>query len=582
MNDEKIINPWNDKYAKYYNKLLLSNPTKKFGYKRVDYIVTIQRELNDWEILIVDWGRHKLIRGHADFDEDFAMVVDDSTDNDLLEKAKQFQLDGEYEPAKGTDILYIFNQAPTYDIYPANEDEIGLYLINGTYYKCEEVEGELKWVKVFEMAEMADIKQSDWLQNSNEEQDFIKNRTHYLTGDYIIPIETNGEESVIVDMGEYTVSETNLYSAYVTENNIETRYNLTYSRATGCSNLSVDDLLNLYVYDDGGRTLWLSESRYENIEKVVIVQNEVVHKLNEIYIPASIARQSAIESLDSTATIASESDDIVTIKNGLVQTDGLVENNEENDIVLAKVAKTGSYNDLEDKPTIPEQGMIYMVDGDTVGAVRGVYTSEDPMGNYALQEGWNTSATGFYSHAEGIGSAASGYQSHAEGSTTHATGQSSHAEGSSTSASKAAAHAEGSTTIASGAAAHSEGSTTTASGDSAHSEGHNTNAAGRYSHAEGYYTIANHQSQHVFGEYNIPDSNQSASTAKGDYVEIVGNGTYGNESNARTLDWNGNESVAGMLRIGSTSTGGALLKYESNALKISFDNGSTWLTVSAS
>lgn len=59
---------------------------------------------------------------------------------------------------------------------------------------------------------------------------------------------------------------------------------------------------------------------------------------------------------------------------------------------------------------------------------------------------------------------------------------------------------------------------------------------GDLSHAEGNGTTANHMSQHVFGEYNILDPSENASTARGTYVEIVGNGTSSAYSNARTLD----------------------------------------------
>lgn len=108
-------------------------------------------------------------------------------------------------------------------------------------------------------------------------------------------------------------------------------------------------------------------------------------------------------------------------------------------------------------------------------------------------------------------------------------------------------------------------------------------ASGGYSHAEGSYTTATNRSQHVFGENNIADPSLNGSNSRGNYVEIVGNGAYPNRSNARTLDWQGNENIAGMLRIGSSaSTGGCLLKAEGTSLKISFNNGTTWLTVSAS
>jgi hypothetical protein len=71
------------------------------------------------------------------------------------------------------------------------------------------------------------------------------------------------------------------------------------------------------------------------------------------------------------------------------------------------------------------------------------------------------------------------------------------------------------------------------------------------SHAEGDYTIANHRTQHVFGGYNIADPSIEDATARGTYVEIVGNGYKESgveyRSNARTLDWSGNEVLAGTI-----------------------------------
>lgn len=51
--------------------------------------------------------------------------------------------------------------------------------------------------------------------------------------------------------------------------------------------------------------------------------------------------EAVVNDLDSTATIASKSGDIVTLKAGLVQEDGLVTNNSSSDIVLAAVAANG-------------------------------------------------------------------------------------------------------------------------------------------------------------------------------------------------------------------------------------------------
>jgi hypothetical protein len=163
------------------------------------------------------------------------------------------------------------------------------------------------------------------------------------------------------------------------------------------------------------------------------------------------------------------------------------------------------------------------------------------------------------------------------------------------------ATAEGNNTTASGSYAHAEGNQTTASGTDAHAEGSYTTASGQYAHAEGSYTTANHKSQHVFGEYNVLDTNAAAATARGDYVEIVGKGTADNaRSNARTLDWNGNETLAGKLTLGagptanmdattktyvdtsvSTAVGGVFPSQSGNSGKVLATNGTSvyWMAL---
>lgn len=107
--------------------------------------------------------------------------------------------------------------------------------------------------------------------------------------------------------------------------------------------------------------------------------------------------------------------------------------------------------------------------------------------------------------------------------------------------------AVGNDTTASGETSYAEGYQTIASALSSHSEGYQTTASGFSSHSEGVGTIANHRSQHVFGDYNVEDTSTATSMNKGNYVEIVGNGTSNTRSNARTLDWSGNETLAGDL-----------------------------------
>ena len=183
--------------------------------------------------------------------------------------------------------------------------------------------------------------------------------------------------------------------------------------------------------------------------------------------------------------------------------------------------------------------------------------------DYATSEGYSTQAIESAAHAEGDGTYASGYASHAEGYYAQATGYGSHAEGNATYAEGSYAHAEGSGSWATGEGAHGENmsaaygaySHSENKGNSygiySHAEGQYTYANGEGSHAEGYETTATHKSQHVFGEYNISDPSTATSNLRGTYVEIVGNGVSGTPSNARTLDWSGNEILSGSMTVGA-------------------------------
>lgn len=192
----------------------------------------------------------------------------------------------------------------------------------------------------------------------------------------------------------------------------------------------------------------------------------------------------------------------------------------------------------------------------------GTGTAKGALGQADHAEGSGTLANsgvnGYGAHAEGNATSATNSGAHAEGQTTTASGSGSHSEGSGTTASGRYAHAEGNSTTASGSSSHSEGASTQATGDNAHAEGWSSRATGKYSHAEGTYTIANHKSQHTGGEYNVEDPSEEAGTARGDYIEIIGNGTSLLRSNARALDWDGNERLAGDLYVGCNddSTGG--------------------------
>lgn len=174
---------------------------------------------------------------------------------------------------------------------------------------------------------------------------------------------------------------------------------------------------------------------------------------------------------------------------------------------------------------------------------------------YSFAVGQYTTASGLASFAEGGATIASERYAHAEGFGNYASGKMSHAEGSINTASGNYSHTEGSENVSSGDYSHTEGYHNTASAGKAHAEGQGTTASGAMSHTEGDRTIANHRSQHVFGQFNVADPSSAAVTAIGNYVEIVGNGTADNaRSNARTLDWSGNEVLAGKLTVGVAPT----------------------------
>ena len=173
----------------------------------------------------------------------------------------------------------------------------------------------------------------------------------------------------------------------------------------------------------------------------------------------------------------------------------------------------------------------------------------------------NPTFTGTISHYRRSGTTVGNY-SVALGFSNISSGSASFAEGSNTIASANNAHAEGNATEASARFAHAEGRQTVASAEQSHAEGYNTTASGNQSHAEGNGTEAKGSSQHVSGKYNIVDNNNA-------YAEIIGNGTSESDrSNARTLDWSGNETLAGDL----TYNGNKSLTSEISRLDGKIDN----------
>lgn len=214
------------------------------------------------------------------------------------------------------------------------------------------------------------------------------------------------------------------------------------------------------------------------------------------------------------------------------------------------------------------------------------------VGENSIALGYNVEASGDTAHAEGIRTVAEGTGSHAEGSQTVAHGVYSHAEGVLTVAEAAHSHAEGNSTQAHGRYSHAEGYYTNASGLSSHSEGQRTIASGACSHVSGIYNVEDDFSNwsewtpntsYVSGDkvkrtvdstitgYICKTDNSDSTftlsnwintSGRMNYAEIIGNGMDdNNRSNARALDWDGNERLKGNIYVGcnADSTGGTML-----------------------
>ena len=254
------------------------------------------------------------------------------------------------------------------------------------------------------------------------------------------------------------------------------------------------------------------------------------------------------------------------------------------DVSLVTTGEKYAWNSKYNKPAsgIPATDLADGVIPDT-----SIYaTKADTVLTSTLSRGRASGSTvGQVSFAFGEDVTASGVRSHAEGSNTHAIGNDSHAEGYSSTAEGSYTHAEGVSTLAKGNASHAEGLNTIANGSNAHAEGVYTIANGNASHAGGWFNVADtYDSWNEWAantEYNIGDKVKitNENTVKGyicttansdasftsskwnldsqmNYIESIGNGTADNaRSNARTLDWEGNEWLKGDLYVGANANG---------------------------
>ena len=99
-----------------------------------------------------------------------------------------------------------------------------------------------------------------------------------------------------------------------------------------------------------------------------------------------------------------------------------------------------------------------------------------------------------------------------------------------------------------------EGNFINSSGYRAVALGYYNTLRGTNSFAIGQSNTANGKNQFVFGQFNSYDNPQDTEN-KGNHIEIVGNGKdSSHRSNARTLDWQGNETLAGNITLGGKIT----------------------------
>lgn len=297
-------------------------------------------------------------------------------------------------------------------------------------------------------------------------------------------------------------------------------------------------------------------------------------------VDAEDARSDTVQLKQDVVALKEQTDTNVTHYPKIVDGYWYVWNARQNDFVNTGVEATGEDGEKgetgnsgvyigTEAPTDEDINVWVDTDGqpDSINSLK--YVKDDPSDNGGVVVGHVSSntASGWNAYAEGGGTTASATCAHAEGAGTRATG--------------GQAHSEGGGTLASGNQAHAEGASTIASGDNSHAENLATTASGACSHASGIGTIAQRKSQFVIGESNVADIGGSTTSDKGDYILIAGNGTTdSNRSNAMTLDWSGNEKLAGSLTLGmNTQNEVTITAQELKALKDDYSSALTALGV---
>lgn len=200
--------------------------------------------------------------------------------------------------------------------------------------------------------------QPDWSVNNPDSPGYIKNRTHYKIDDITYTELANTVVTFTEDSGVYKAVVDNvsfgegtfkikikgvecIYESALLDNtysiDIPSPVGVTLTCNVGDSSITIVDSTASFGYSTD------FELSRQNIDTEY-------HKLLVDYIPTEDVAEEIFPTLPVDATIADISNNVVTLQRSIVNNDGRIENSSATPITLAKVAITGSYNDLENTP----------------------------------------------------------------------------------------------------------------------------------------------------------------------------------------------------------------------------------------
>lgn len=194
----------------------------------------------------------------------------------------------------------------------------------------------------------------------------------------------------------------------------------------------------------------------------------------------------------------------------------------------------------------------------SVGSNRFITTNSRPpmyaFGYDNIVSGQGACAIGVLNEASGQAAMSFGYGNKAKGNFSRAFGRRNIASGNQS-------FADGQMTIASGAISRAEGDGCRAAAVGSHAEGGGTyaDASQIYTHVGGVNNAVSTATGKTVTVTRYDENGTVFSTSTrtlGKYAEVIGNGDSDQaRSNARTLDWNGNEAIAGSLTLGLGTQG---------------------------